>query len=86
MWMMPLHLHVNQKSDYDDMMEIVHFSTHNMLGKPGDKSEILFRGVVLALSHRSNCISPLNFDQIFCVILEIVLPNVSKKNRSIDVN
>ena len=20
MWMMPLHLHVNQKSDYDDMM------------------------------------------------------------------
>ena len=21
MWMMPLHLHVNQKSDYDDMTE-----------------------------------------------------------------
>ena len=22
MWMMPLHLHVNQKSDYDDMMTV----------------------------------------------------------------
>ena len=22
MWMMPLHLHVSQKSDYDDMMSI----------------------------------------------------------------
>ena len=26
MWMMPLHLHVNQKSDYDDMM--IHDNQH----------------------------------------------------------
>ena len=24
MWMMPLHQHVNQKSDYDDMMNAAH--------------------------------------------------------------
>ena len=24
MWMMPLHLHVNQKSDYDDMISDIH--------------------------------------------------------------
>ena len=24
MWEMPLHLHVNQKSDYDDMMSVIH--------------------------------------------------------------
>ena len=25
MWMMPLHLHVNQKSDYDDMTQVIHW-------------------------------------------------------------
>ena len=29
MWMMPLHLHVNQKSDYDDDMMITLSMVHN---------------------------------------------------------
>ena len=29
MWMMPLHLHVNQKSDYDDDMILLDVFTHN---------------------------------------------------------
>ena len=37
MWMMPLHLHVNQKSDYDDMIVGIFFSDLGMGGRKKKK-------------------------------------------------
>ena len=77
MWMMPLHLHVNQKSDYDDMNN-VHFSL--TLIPPRLTLVTLnknFKGILCMLSN----ISSLQIFFSITFIKIIFLDNISVSNR-----
>ena len=52
MWIMPLHLHVNQKSDYDMICDLyslkqrsasITFSNNQLLSKPAEYNVLLLR-------------------------------------------
>ena len=64
MWMMPLHLHVNQKSDYDMMMSVI--TSYHMM----TKAVFSKRSIITLLNFESACVIRFGTCRIFQIYIQ----------------